>query len=324
MTATTISTASRLLAAFAALVTATSVYAQSFPSGTLRILVPVPPGGPLDLTARVLAEHLSTAFERPVIVENRPGSGTLLAARAVAQAERSGHTLLLSTSSLSSYSSFFKDPQVDMQKDLTFVSMVARVPMFLAVSTSERYNTVADLVSAAKSAPNRLNYPSYGNANRVMSELLNRSLGIQLTHIGYGGAAPAAQALMRGDVAYLLDSMSTLAPLLGGGKVKVLAVTEPARVPSHPQIPTLTEAGFHMPDFSVWYGLVGPAGMPADVTEKLSREVATFAKSPKARARLESLGFALAATTPIELRQTVLRGEEMFRDISRSLDIQPE
>lgn len=301
----------------------TSALAQ-YPSGPVRILVPVAPGGPLDLTARVLAEHLNAAWDRPVVVENRPGGATLVAARATAQAESSGHTVLLSTSSLASYSAFVKDPKLDVQKDLAFLSLVARVPMFVAVPAAEKFRTMADLMSAAKASPGRLNYASYGNANRVMSELVNRSLGVQITHVGYGGAAPAAQALARGEVAYMLDSMSTLGALAAGGKIRVLAVTEPMRVASHPQIPTLAETGFTMPDFGVWYGLVGPAGIPSEVADRIARAIAAFARSPKARERLESFGFVLSASTPEEFRQTALRAEALFREISKSLGILPE
>jgi tripartite-type tricarboxylate transporter receptor subunit TctC len=298
--------------------------ARDYPASTVRMLVPVAPGGPLDLTARLLAEHFSATWKQPVIVENRPGSATLLATRAVAQADPNGYTLLLASSSLSSYSAFFKDPRVDMRKDLAFVSLVARVPMFLAVSATEKLGSVSDLVALAKARPGHLNYATYGNANRVMTELFNRALQIQVTHIGYPGAAPAAQALMRGDVAYMLDSMSTLQPLIAGGKVKVLAVTEPSRVSAFPSTPTLKEAGYAMPDFSVWYGLVAPAGTAAEITDKLSSEVAVFSKSPRAKTSLEGLGFSLTSSSPEEFRQTVLKGEAVFQEISRSLGIQPE
>ena len=313
-----------LFATALAAVPGATALAQSFPASAIRILVPVAPGGPLDLTARVLAEHFTSAWDRPMIVDNRPGAATLLAARAVAQAEPNGYTLLLTTSSLSSYSTLVKDPKIDVQKDLAYVSLVARVPMFMAVSAAEKIGSVSDLVAAARANPARLNYGAYGNANRIMTALVNRTLKIQVTHIGYSGAAPAAQALMRGEVAFMLDSMSTLSPLVAGGKLKVLAVTEPVRVPAYPAIQTLNEAGFVMPDFSVWYGLVAPAGTPAEITDKLSREVAVFAKSATARNRLEGFGFILASSTPQEFRQTVLKGETVFQDIAMSLGIQPE
>ena len=298
--------------------------AQGYPTGPVRILVPVPPGGPLDLTARVLAEHFGAAWERPVIVENRPGGGTLVAARLALQAEPNGHTLLITTSSISSFSAFFKNPGIDIAKDVTFISMIAKVPMFLAVSASASYATVQDLVKAARAQPLTLNYAGYGNANRVMSELLNKSLGVQLTHIGFSGASPAAQALVRGDVATMLDSMSTLSPLIAANKVRVLAVTERTRVPSHPQIPTIAEAGFDMPEFGIWYALVGPAGIAPSIVEKLAGEIGAFARSGKAASRLAPFGFALAASTPTELRELALRAERIFTEMAQALAIERE
>ncbi len=297
---------------------------DDYPSSTIRIVVPVPPGGPLDFTARLLSEHLSRAGKQPVIVENRPGAATLLATRAVAAAQPDGYTLLLSSSSLSSYSAFFKDPKIDVGRDLAFVSIVARIPQFLAVTGERPFRSVADMVAYSKANPGRLNYATYGNANRVMTELLNKTLGLQGTHIPYPGGAPAVQALARGEVDYILEAMSTLRPLLASQKLKVLAVYEPNRVPALPAIPTMEESGYRLPDFGIWYGLAAPAGTPKPVLGKLSREVGVFAGSPEAKAKLGQFGFVATSSSPEDFRDTVLAGQAIFLEMAKELGIPRE
>jgi tripartite-type tricarboxylate transporter receptor subunit TctC len=297
---------------------------QEYPNSTIRLLVPVAPGGPLDNTARLLGEQFSANYGQPVLVENRPGAATLLAARAVAQAKPDGYTLLLTTSSVSSYSAFIKNPGVDLVKDFTFISLVTRLPQFVAVSTESKINTLQELVAAAKSRPGQLNYAVYGNAIRVMNELLNKSLAVKAEPVSYAGAAPAVQALLRGDITYMLESMSTLKPLAASGRVKILAVTEGTRVNTFADIPTVSELGFAGSDFGIWYGLIGPAGMPSAITDSLAKEVSTFVRSSKAKGILEPLGFALTSSTPQQLRQIALRDEQTLLTTSKALGIQPE
>lgn len=314
------------LAAIASLACPTSAVAQAqdYPNQTVRIFVPVAPGGPLDMTGRLLAEHLGQAWSQSAIVENRPGGATLVATKAAAQARPDGHTLLLTTSSLSSYSALMKNPGFELAKDLSFISLITRLPQFMAVSADAKLDKVEDIVALAKAKPGSLNYGSYGNAIRVMSELTNRALGIKAESISYPGAAPAVQALVRGDLTYMLESMSTLKPLIAGNKLKVLAVAERNRVSTFPEVPTLAELGYKTTDFGVWYALVGPPGLSTPVTEKINREAVAFTRSARARGVLEPLGFALAASTPQELRQLALRDEETFVAMARALNIQPE
>lgn len=306
---------------FAAVSTA-AVHAQE--SATIRIIVPVPPGGSLDMTARLLADHLSTAWKQNVIVDNRPGGGTMVGARATAQSKPDGLTVLLSTSATASYAAFSKNPGLDLHKDWTFISTVSRLPLFIAVAADARINSVDDLARYAKSRVGQLNYSTFGATTRVMTELLNRSLGIQAEPILYSGSAQSMQALLRGDITYMLEAMSVLYPLVAANKVKVLATTEPVRVAGFPQVPTLVEQGYTVSDLGVWFGLFAPAGLSPAVTEKFNKEIVNFSRSARARAVLEPLGAVPTSSTPEEMRDLAFRDERLFMNAVKMLGIEPQ
>ncbi len=299
-----------------------AVHAQE--SGTIRIIAPVPPGGSLDMTARLLAEHLSAAWKQNVIVDNRPGGGTMVGARATAQSKPDGLTVLLSTSAMASYSAFSKNSGLDLHRDWTFISTVSRVPLFIAVAADAKIDSVGDLARYAKSRVGQLNYATYGATTRVMSELLNRSLGIKAEPILYTGSAQSIQALIRGDITYMLEAMSTLSPLVAANKVKILATTEQVRVAGFPQVPTLAEQGYTVSDLGVWYGLFAPAGLSPAVTERFNKEIVNFSRSARANAVLEPLGAVLTSSTPEELRDLAFRDERLFLNAVKTLGIEPQ
>lgn len=298
--------------------------AQDLPSGTIRVMVSVPPGGPLDTTGRLFAEHLAAAWKQPAIVENRPGAATFVATKAIAQTRPDGLTVLINTSSISSYSALVKNPGFELSRDLSFIALLARLPQFLAVSSESGLNSLEDIIALYKAKPGTLNFGIYGGTTRVLSELTNSALGIKAQAISSNGAAPAVQALVRGELTYQLETMSTFRPLRDGGRVKVLAVTDRNRSPAAPEVPTLAELGYKTTDFGVWYAVVGPPGMAPAIVDKYNREVVAFVRAQRTKATLEPLGFTLTASTPQELRQIALRDEETFQSMAKALNLQPE
>ena len=298
--------------------------AQTYPSRPIRIVVSVPPGGPLDLSARLLAASMAMRMKQSVVVENRPGAASLIGAQTVARADADGYTLLLGTPSMSSYAAFFKNPRIDVLNDFAFISLVARIPYIVASTTRQPFRTVGDLVAFGRANPGKLNYGSFGNANLVATEMFNEAAGLRGSNIPYSGSAPAGQALARGDIDYVLDAPVTLQPLVAGGKVRLLALTTAARTPSLPDVPTLAEAGYTVPELFVWYGLVAPAGSPREALERLSAEVRAFSASPEVEEKFRPIAFTATSSTPEAFRELVQREQKMYLDAVKRYGIPQE
>ncbi|MSQ70790.1 MAG: tripartite tricarboxylate transporter substrate binding protein [Betaproteobacteria bacterium] len=298
--------------------------AQTYPARPIRIIVPVPAGGPLDLSARLLAAGMSARMKQPVIVDNRPGGGSLIGAQAVARAEPDGYTILLGSPSIASYAAFMKDPKIDVLADFAFISMVVRIPYIVAVSGERPFRSMAELVTYSRANPGKLNYATFGNASRVATEIFNEAAGLSGNNIPYTGSAPAGQALARGDVDYVLDAMVTLQPLVNAGKARLLALTTSARVPALPDVPTLAEAGLAVPEMFVWYGLVAPAGTPRIAIERLNAEVRAFAASPEVDEKFRPIAFSAIHSTPEALRDLVQREQKTYLDAVRRYGIVPQ
>jgi tripartite-type tricarboxylate transporter receptor subunit TctC len=298
------------LAAFAA----PAAHAQSaaeFPTAPVKLFVPFAAGGPTDVVARILAEQLSARWGgKPVLIENRPGAGTIIATAAVAKSPPDGHSLLMATNSLLINPAINQALPYDTAKDFQPVSMVATQPVALVAAKSFAPNTVAEVVAAAKKGP--LNYTSPGprGVGHLAGEMLKQRAGIEMTHINYNGSAPALTDVIAGRVPIMFDIWHSSRRHVESGALKLIASASAERLPGAPNVPTMSETypGFEVMAFNA---LVAPAGVPAPVLEKLSADIRAVVNSDAFRERVKNLGINAYGNTPAEL------GKWMTGEIAR-------
>lgn len=297
-------TASTLVAASAALPGMGWAQAQK----VTRIIVPYGPGGPLDITARVLAERLKDSLGT-VVVENKPGAGGNIGVDLVAKAAPDGLTLGLAAVATHAINPWlFRKLPFDAAKDFAPITQLVRVPNVLVMNADTaqrlRINTLADLVTYAKANPAKLNFGSGGNgsAGHLAGELLKAKAGIFALHIPYNGGNPAQLALLGGQVDFNIDNLATAAPNIRAGKLKALAVTTAQRSNALPDVPTLAETypGF---EIDTWWGVVAPAGTPAELVQKLNRVITDALATPELKARFATLSAEPTPTTAEQFGQ---------------------
>lgn len=283
-------------------VAAPLAHAQAKP---LRIIVPYAAGGPIDVTARVLAERVKDSLG-PVIIENRPGGGGNIGADAVAKAAPDGTTIGIAAVATHAINPWlFAKMPYDAAKDFEPVTQMVRVPNVLVMNADTaarlKIETLKDLIAYAKANPAKLNYGSGGNgsAGHLAGEMFKRDAGIFAVHIPYNGGNPAQLALLSGQVDFNFDNLATAAPNIRSGKLKALAVTTLQRSPSLPEAPPVADTlkGFAI---DTWWGLVAPAGTPREVVQKLNQAFVAALQSPEAKTRFAGLMAEPVATTPDE------------------------
>ncbi len=289
---------------------AAALAAQAFPTKPVTIVVPFSPGGATDIMSRVLAERLNKRLGQPVIVENRPGGGTMIASEHVARAAPDGHTLLLAASSLGIAPSLYAKVNYDPIKDFTPVSQVASVVHVLVVHPSMPVKNVGELVTWLKANPTKGNYGSVGagTSTHLEAELFNSVAGVQMQHIPYKGSAPALTDMVGGQLQVMFDAYASSGPFIKDGKVRLLAVTTAQRSKSLPDTPTVAESGLPGYEAMPWLGLVAPAKTPPAVVNKLYAELHEVLKEPEVQTRFRSLGLDIIGSKPEEF-STFLRGD---------------
>jgi tripartite-type tricarboxylate transporter receptor subunit TctC len=317
-----IDSARRALAA-AALALPFAAHAQ--PARTIRLVVPYPPGGPLDVAARALAERVKDSLGN-VVVENRPGAGGNLGADLVAKAAPDGNTLVMGAVATHAINPWlYRKMPYDALRDFTPVVRVAVVPNVLVMNaaTAQKLGiaSLGDLVAHAKKNPGKLNYGSGGNgsAGHLAGELFKTQAGLFIVHIPYAGGPPAQLALLQGDVDFNFDNIAAAAANIRSGRLRALAVTTAARSTALPDLPTVAEAGAAAGlrgfDISTWFGLFGPAGLPADTTARLNKAFADAMASPEFKARMATLMAEPAADTPAQFAAFVRAEHAKYEQI---------
>jgi tripartite-type tricarboxylate transporter receptor subunit TctC len=305
-----------ILAAFAG----TPSYAQQYPSRPITIAVPFAAGGGSDLLARLVAQKLEEKLGKPVIIENRPGAATTLAAMQVVRAAPDGYTLMQATSSTMAINvSMQKKMPYEPLKDLVPVALLSSSPFFLVVNNNSPVKTVADLIALAKAQPNSLNYGSGGpgSMHHLSTELLQSLAGIQMTHVPYKATPPAMNDLMAGHIQVLFGDTTSTLPFINQGTVRGVAVTTAKRSPARPDIPTVAET---VPGYesASWQMLVAPGATPPEVIALLNREVHAIFSDPAVIAELTKRGVGPALTgTPAEVQDFVKQEIVRWSDVVR-------
>ena len=291
---------------------AAPIWAQARP---IRLIVPYPPGGPLDIAARALADKVKDSLGS-VVVENRPGAGGNLGADLVAKAAADGNTLVMGAVATHAINPWlYSKMPFNALTDFTPITLVAQVPNVLVMNTEAAQRlgiaTVRDLVAYAKKNPARLNYGSGGNgsAGHLAGEMFKTQAGVFMVHIPYAGGPPAQLALVSGQVDLNFDNLSAASANIRSGKLRALAVTTARRSSAMPEVPTIAESGTDLGlgqfDIHTWFGLFGPARLPADVLARLNRSFVDALNSPEIKARLATLMAEPAPTTPEAFAQFV-------------------
>lgn len=295
----------------AALSAVAPAQAEDYPAHPVRIIVAYPPGGSTDVSARILAERLTTRLKQSFIVENRPGAGGAIGANTVAKAPADGYTLLFAASpELSIAKLTTPDLPYDPNKDFAPISLVGQVPFILVANNDFPPNNVKELIAYAKANPGKVNFSSFGNntSNHLGGELFSQQAGIKMTHVPYRGSAPSLTDLMGGQIQITFDTITAVYPLIQSHKIKALAVATPQRSPLAPELPTISESGLPGYVAGTWFGLLAPAGTPQPIIDKLAAETRSILESEAIRKDFASRGIQPSPTTPAEMR-TFVSGE---------------
>jgi tripartite-type tricarboxylate transporter receptor subunit TctC len=278
------------------------VSGQTYPTKPVRFVVGFTPGGATDLVARTVSQKLGEALGQPVVVDNRPGAASNIAAELVAASPKDGQTIFLGTVSTSINPTLYRKLAYDPLRDFAPVTQVTSTPFEVAVHPSLPVRSVKELIAVAKASPGKLAYASAGSGSgaHLFVEMFAAMTGTKLVHVPYKGAAPATTATMSGETQMLFDNITTLLPVTRSGKLRGLAVTTATRSAAAPELPTIAEAGLPGYDANAWFGIFVPAGTPQSVIDRLNAETVKILKLPDTRERFLSLGAEPVGSTPAE------------------------
>lgn len=302
----------RILAGLVACVVATAAaLAQPYPSKPIRFVVPYPPGGGTDLLARTIGEHLSTALKQPVVIENKPGAGTLVGAELVARSAPDGYTLLMATSTTLGMSpALYSKSPIDPVRDFTPISQVATVNFFLVGSLSFPAKNLRELIEVIKANPGKFNYASVGNgsAHHLFMEILKKEAGLEIQHIPYKGTLAALPDLMSGKVQIMFSDGTAAVPNIRAGKLVAYGTSAAKQTELIASIPPIAEtiAGY---DWQAWQGVVAPSGTPPDVVARVGRELQQLQSSGAFRALLTKFGMEPAPPNTSEQFAAMVRSD---------------
>jgi tripartite-type tricarboxylate transporter receptor subunit TctC len=303
---------SSALAAFLLLsVFSSSPASALYPDRIVRIVVPFAPGGGTDVIARTLAQEMARDLGATIVIENKPGAGTIIGTQAVATSEPDGYTLLMGTFSHAVNLSLNARLPYDPHKDFASVALVARSFNFVVVNPKSAIKSIADLIAAAKADPDKLSYGTYGTGTsaHLAGELFKNMAKVNLTTVPYKGAAPAITDLIGGQIQVMFTTVASASSLIAGGQLRALAVTSAERSPAFPDLPTVAEAG--VPGYAAesWYGLLAPAKTPPEIIDRLNKSAATAVQSEAFKRLGVNEGLVMVAQPP-EALDRYLRGEE--------------
>lgn len=301
--------------------------AQPYPHRTVSVIVPYPAGGSVDVVARLMVQKLNESMGANFIVENRAGgAGGAVGANVVAKAAPDGYTLML-TASIHIITPFLNSKiPYDAVKDFAPVSLVASGPLLVSTAPNVPAKNLKEFFDFVRKEPTKYTFAtsSFGSAGHLAVELLKRDAGVDTLVIAYKGAGPMLNDIMGGQIQLIADPMASSLPLAASGKIKALAVTSTKRVSAAPDIPTIAESGMSGFDFSSWYGLWGPKGLPADITAKLQAEVAKALAAPEVKERLAVLGFEAIGSTPEVFAKYIDDESAKYGQIIRDAKIKAE
>ena len=310
-----------LVAAF--VLASPAAHAQTYPVRPITLIIPFAAGGSNDLVGRVIGKKLSEVWGQPVLVENRGGAGGVIGSAAVAGAPADGYTLLLVSVTFTINPAVKKTMPFDTSRDFTPVAFIARSPLLVTASNKLPVKSAKELLDLAKSKPGQITFASSGpgSINQIAAELIALSAGVKLMHVPYKGGAPGLNDLVGGHVDLYVSSLPQVLQLAKDGQARALAVTSARRTPLLPDVPTLEEAGIPGFDLSSWWGIVGPAGMPATIVNALNTEIGKMLTSPELSTILANEGAEAATMTPQAFGDMMRSETERWIKVAREANI---
>ena len=319
-----------LLFAFAAIVSLVAIPNRSasagFPDRIVKIVVPFAPGGGSDVVARALAQEMTRDLGASVIIENKPGAGTIIGTQAVATSAPDGYTLLLGTFSHAVNPSLNARLPFDVKRDFVPVVLLARSFNIVVVNPGSPIKSIADLIAAAKADPDKISYGTYGTGTsaHLAGELFKSMAKVNMTTVPYKGAAPAITDVLGGQIQVMFTTVASAAGLIEGGQLRALAVTSTQRSPAFPQLPTVAEAGVPGYAAEAWYGLYAPAKTPPDIIDRLNKSAANALRSDAFKRLSVNEGLVMVGGPPEELDRYVHGEEERWRKVIEDAGIKIE
>ncbi len=280
---------------------AVPVFAQNYPSKSIRWIAPFPPGGGTDLISRTLAQKLSEAWGQQVLVDNRPGGGGTIGLAVAAKSPADGYNVVLGQlANVGIAPALYSKLPYDPVRDLAPVTLVLSAPLILVAHPSLPANNVRELIALARAKPELITFGSPGNGTtgHLAAEMIKSATGVKMTHIPYKGASPAITDLMGGQIAIYVSTIPPALPLIKSGRLKALGVTSAKRSPALPDVPTISESGLPGYEVTNWYGVMVPAGVPKDILGKLHTEIVRILKLPDVQKRFQGEGGTVAPDTP--------------------------
>ncbi len=303
--------------------TASAALAQTYPSKSIRFIIPFPPGGPTDLMGRAAGDRLARAFNVQVIADNRAGAGGNIGAELCAKSPPDGYTICMMTVAQVISPSIYKKIAFDPMRDFSHITLMAMLPSMLTVHPALPAKTVNDIVKLAKTSPGQLTYASTGNGTspHMLMEMFSAMAGIKMVHVPYKGQAPAVVDQIAGQIQLAFNTAATVLPQVHGGKLKAIAISTRERFPPMPNLPTVEEGGIKGFDGSSWQSVVMPANTPREITGKVYQELATMLKSQDTRDKFLAQG-AMASGMPPEQFTAFARQElEKWAKVAKTSNI---
>jgi len=300
--------------------------AQGLSGKPLRVLVGFAAGGATDVSARMLGQKLSDLLGQPIIVENRPGSGGLLATEAVARAPADGQTLLMMAAADTVQPALRAKMPYDLLRDFTPISLVVTGPFVLAVHPSVPARTVKELIEVARKADGRMNYATsgLGSSAHMAAELFNSLTKIKSQHVPYKGVSQGVIGVANGEADLIFASIPSAKPMLEIGKLRMLAITPAKRSALTPGVPTISEAGVPGYDRTGWYGVIGPAGIPGDLVSRLNTAIARAVSTPELKSAFFKQGLEVETLSPVDFGKLIHREVMQNIAVAKAAGIKPE
>ena len=297
-----------------------TAFAQAYPSKSIRMILPFPPGGPTDITGRIIAQKLTEQLGQPVVPDNRPGAGGNIGLELAAKAPPDGYTIVLSAPPIAISPSLYAKLNYDPEKDFAPITLVAEIQNIMVVHNSVPAATLKEFLQLARRHPGKLNFSSSGagSTNHLASELLKGRYKLNMVHVPFKGSGPALVALMSGEVDFGTMAVPGAIPIVRAGKVRPLAVLSEGRVPALPDVPTMKEAGVDNFVMSIWYGILAPAGTPRDMINRLNSEIHKALATSDLKGRLAASGVEPLTSTPEHfaslIRSETVRYAKVIKD----------
>ena len=300
-------------------------FAQSWPTRAIRLIVPFGAGGGTDNLARIIEPHVSKALGQPIVIENRPGGGSVIGMDAVAKSAPDGYTLVMTDTSIAVNPSL-KPLPYDTLKDFEPVSLLATAPVILMAHPKVPAKTLQEFVALAKAQPGKFNYASGGNgaSTHLGGELLKLVAGIDVVHVPYKGTGPAMNDLIGGHVDVMFSGISSARPYMDAGTLRAFAVTGETRNAATPDVPTFAEAGLAGVTASTYWGVLAPKGTPKEIVERISAEFAKAVKDPAIVERIAQLGYLPIAGGPADYAENLRREIEKYSHLVRAANIKAD